>query len=311
MKIDSKKVEFVAVIFIFGVVIANAIFYGEKGQDWGPYVEDPLYLPRTFSLIFTPFRLLGYTTLSYLLWTVLNGIAYIWGSRQFGVSTTLTVFSFPFVYCLLAGQTEGILIAGLAIVSTVKNPKIAGIGIFLLSIKPHLGFFPIIYCLYQRRQELRQLIYIPILIVLISFVLYGFWIPAWIEATAFIRAINHNLNSNFFPYLIPLVIIPFFWKNLTHVLLLQALIMPYYTIYSYGIIQATKKFSTLTNVVLWVIPTNLFFIWIQDPNIINPILDIKSSIGFVVIPLLVFFELAFLPPPLAPPSEGEGNLTPF
>lgn len=131
------------------------------------------------------FRALGLLPipLSHALWAGLN-IAAIWfGCRVFGGRSAFALLSFQALYSLIFGQITGVLVGALALLLWAIAQErywLAGVALTIALTKPQLGFVPGITLVLLSAIAWRARLKIflaPALVLLASFVVYGFWVP--------------------------------------------------------------------------------------------------------------------------------------
>lgn len=173
------------------------------GVTWNPY---PAYW------LFYPFALLP-PKLGFLFWNVFTAVCFIYAIHHAKALFLPFALSLPAVWIFFSGQIEGVLALGLTL-SLFSNPLAVGLGLTLLSLKPQVGVFAILFVLLHRRNW-RDLL-VPVLVYLLSFAYWGWWIPGWLAS---ILASNRSsyASMSLLPYsliLLPLLQWPIFHQNL-------------------------------------------------------------------------------------------------
>lgn len=226
----------------FSAFIAAVTRIGYGVHTWNPY---PFYwLVEPFAL--PPLQW------GFLLWLLLNMLGYLYAIDKFHGDFLSFSWSYPAIYGILTGQSEGIAALGLAL-GMFAPSWVAGIGIAFLSFKTHLGLVPIIFIIAYRR-DWRVLI-IPIVLYLASFLYWGWWIPEWLGNMYMPGSVEWRLshNTSLFPW--GLIFIPlawFWWRNsLSMWLIIQGLTMPYYTLYSYSIVYVACQVPWWVTAFMW------------------------------------------------------------
>jgi hypothetical protein len=119
--------------------------------------------------------------LTYVVWTSVSVACIFFASRIFGSNTVLILFCYQTLQVLYMGQYSGILVGGLALLwwgVTHKHWNIAGIGLIIAASKYHTGLIPAMILLYYSHASWRErlkVFYIPVVIGIISLMLYQFW----------------------------------------------------------------------------------------------------------------------------------------
>ena len=165
----------------------------------------------------------------------------------------------PLVFdALLWGNIEWLTLLGL-----VMNPLY---GIWLLALKPQMTFILIAFILIMnwRKSGLKstlKIIALPILALLISFALYGFWVIKWFDYSQVT-----DVNVSFFPYSIILgiilTILAFRRNDLRYALSASLMFFPNLSPTVWLVVPLTfvssTRFSVLACVAMWT-----FVFWIR------------------------------------------------
>ena len=118
---------------------------------------------------------------AYTFWTLLSVAGIFFACRIFGSHTALALISYQALQVLYMGQFSGILVGGLALLwwgVTHKHWNIAGIGLIIVASKYHTGLIPAMILLYYCEASWRErlkVFYVPVMIGIISLMLYQFW----------------------------------------------------------------------------------------------------------------------------------------
>jgi hypothetical protein len=181
---------------VFALLLSAAIaflFIWVRMDNGGAYYDLNLYLNASqgnfygyyYAYWVLPFfRALAFLPipLSHALWASLN-IASIWfASRVFGGRSAFALLSFQALYSLIFGQITGVLVGALALLLwgiAQERFWLAGAALTIALTKVQLGFVPgiAILCLSAIPWRARaQILAVPILALLSSFAVYGFWI---------------------------------------------------------------------------------------------------------------------------------------
>ena len=103
--------------------------------------------------------------------------------RLTGINKWLLLFSFPVLQNLFSAQLDPLSMLGVALgwwAIREKRPYHLGISLVLLGIKPHVtGALAVVYLIWGWQPAV---LVAPVLVMLYSFALYGFWLPGWFES---------------------------------------------------------------------------------------------------------------------------------
>lgn len=198
-----------------------------------------------------PFAILQ-EDIGYILWNLGNAICYILAIRYW--KSDLLAFSFfiGVFWTFYGGQLEGFM-SGALVVAMLPNPWLAGLGITVLSFKPQIGLFPILFILLHRKDW--KLLVIPAIVYLTSFITWGWWIPKWLAALRPIGNVGPSLASNvsLYPYGLVLLIILWRYRSSLRIwMLVQSLAMPYSPIYSLAPLFTLVSPSIWANILIWI-----------------------------------------------------------
>jgi hypothetical protein len=166
----------------------------------------------------------------------------------------IVLLAFPAFGQIWLGQIDMLICAGLALALLGKNPYVRGAGIALALIKPQFSIIAIFFLLSRERQLVKVLV-IPILIAVLSLVIFGInWPLEWLT-----NAMNHVpphvwrlASMDIWPVGLALVWVPFLFverqARFEASVLLSAIATPFVGIYSYIIflVFVRKKW--------WIVP---------------------------------------------------------
>ena len=211
---------------------------GMYGRNtWNPY---PAYW------LITPFALLP-PGLGYLLWNLTAAGAFILLVRYWKGGLFAFGLSLPCFWIFYGGQFEGFVALGLFLAMR-PHVVLAGVGLTLLSFKPQVGLFPILFVLQQRREW--KIIIVPALVYGLSLFSWGWWIPDWLNSLSGVGRYS-TTNTSLFPY--SLLLLPVLWRyraSLKTWLTVQALVSPYFAAYSLVILFCQTS-PIWANIFLW------------------------------------------------------------
>jgi hypothetical protein len=191
-------------------------------RTWNPY--------PTYWFIY-PFAILP-PGLGFFLWNLFSAGSFIYAINRFNGRFLNFALSLPCFWIFFAGQIEGVLALGAAL-SLAANPYLVGLGLTLLSFKPQIGAFMILFVILRRRDW--RIYVVPVVIYALSLLYWGWWIPEWLHSLTF----EHRGYSNIslFPYsllLLPLLLWAF--SSYQVWLLVGSLVPPYFAVYSLAVL---------------------------------------------------------------------------
>jgi hypothetical protein len=226
-----------------------------------------------------PFAILP-VSLGAPLWNLVNAAGFIFALRHWKANILAFSLSLPGFWIFYAGQIEGLLAAGI-VLALAGGPLAAGIGLTLLTFKPQVGLFAILFVLLKRRDW--RLLIVPSVVYLASLLHWGWWIPGWLQAIAGkgSTASVAMTNVSLFPY--ALLLLPLLWfyrSSLKIWLLLESLIMPYFPIYSLAPYFTIQAPAVWLNLFMWLL--YLSAIWIRfpiSPGIIIPLILLAQALS--------------------------------
>lgn len=176
-----------ALIFPIAVMLISSVnLGGQQAYDFQHYLNSA---KGDFSFYYYAYWLIPLWELlillplwaAYLFWVILSVACIFFASRIFGSNTVLLLICYQTLQVLYMGQYSGILIGGLALLwwgVTHKHWNIAGLGLIIAASKYHTGLIPAMILLYYCEASWRErlkVFYIPVIIGVISLMLYQFW----------------------------------------------------------------------------------------------------------------------------------------
>jgi len=280
--LEQSRMNIIGVFFIFFTAII-APFYG--GWDYltafrGETLSGQYYFtfnPLPAYSFFYLFAILPPIT-GYMVWNLVNAAGFVyalnhWKANIFAFAITIVCF-----WNFFGGQFEGVLCASIVILLTA-NPWVAGIGLFFLTFKPQLGFIIILFALIKRRDW--RMLAIPGFLYLLSFIVYGWWVPDWLRHVryGYENQLFGNTNISIYPIGILFILLIFrYYKSLKVWILSASLAMPYFPIYSLASLFTMEPPAWWFSIAIWA-----FYI-IPD---IFPNLAFVTTIFSYIIPLLL------------------------
>jgi heme/copper-type cytochrome/quinol oxidase subunit 4 len=191
--------------------------------------------------------------LAWPLVSVLSVFSVLAVCRMTKVNPALVFLSFPFLAEIWLGQIDFIEIIGFSIALFSSNPFIRGIGIILALTKPQLAFLAVFFLLTkEKRQDLLKVLTAPIVVFVVSLVVYGVtWPLEWLSNAKTWHVVSFPVNLERRELLdsyhmaadlvwqvgIVLIWVPFWFKDRSDrfqaALLVTSLSNPYYAVYYY------------------------------------------------------------------------------
>ena len=261
--------------FIALILVSLSPFYGiGSGYDYLVHYHDVFSIgfgvdtwwPYWGYWILYPFTLLS-PVLGLFLWNVTNAIGVGLLAKKSQINLFYLAFSFPVFYMLGNGQVEGILAFGV-LLGLSGNPILVGLGLVILSIKPQVTGLLALWIVWKNK-DYRDFI-IPLVTVLISFAIHGMWVDNWILSILnkgdYLNNVGWNI-SLLFPYsLVLLPLLYMFRKDFRAMLVLPAILMPYYAFYSLSLpIAVAQKAYFWLFALLWSL--SLIFVLTAYPSL--------------------------------------------
>jgi hypothetical protein len=172
-------------------------------------------------------------------WTFITLAGMAWSAQRLGVNPAILLLTFPVWGTVWLGQTDVLLVVGLALALTSSNPYVRGIGLTLLTVKPQVTG-PVFWLLLWRDEDRLKAVIVPALVFGISLLIWGVdWPLRWL------RFILENpldppwTLSTLFPYgLLAFGLLPLFKDKRQQALvtlLASAIGILRYTVYSYSV----------------------------------------------------------------------------
>ena len=240
---NLPKIE-TAIAIELTIVITAATLFLPGGEDlhvfYRPFASGCLtcaFNPWHASWILFPLRLIPELIL-WPVWTLLTLLGIIWATRRLETNIAFVLLAFPTIGLIWLGQVDGLLIVGLALALTAKNPYWRGVGLLLASVKPQVTGIAILVLLWHDKERLKTLI-IPALVLMASAIVWGVdWPLRWIASRRAIEMPVWGL-ATLFPFgLIAfggIFLVKDKQKQVAAALLASALAVPWFGIYSYAV----------------------------------------------------------------------------
>jgi hypothetical protein len=237
--------RFLAYALTAGITIGT-ILSPIAGYDWYTFYYkfafDPLIdaSPPWLYMIITPIAMLPH---SFTWFTLLNGLLLLASIALLKKPNLLLVLCLPLIWILFYGQIDGWLVFSVLFglwALERKRPFLVGVSVILLLTKPHIGFPLAVYFLFKAR-SLKTFV-IPVVVFLISLVVYGFWPVVLIQSYINLPTeefTTQKVNTSLWPWSLLLLPVIFLrWKKLGEIQKFVAitaatcLVIPYSPIYS-------------------------------------------------------------------------------
>ncbi len=138
----------------------------------------PLYARWLFMLLSV-----GPLQIMFLLLAAVSIASLYFSLRVYGGRHWMVFVSYQLLWLYFYGQIDGIIIGGLTLAYYAierKRPVLAGLGIAIAMIKPQMSAFMILLFLWWSPSKWKTLT-IPTVMILLSFIQWGFWIPEWLN----------------------------------------------------------------------------------------------------------------------------------
>ena len=214
-------------------------------------IYDYTYNPLPAYWFFYLFAILPPIT-GYFVWNLVNAVGFIYALNKWKTNMTAFAISLMSFWNFFGGQFEGVLVAAIVIALTA-NPWLAGIGVFILTFKPQVGAIVILFALIKRRDW--RILVIPAWMYLLSFVLYGWWVPDWLARLWAANEITKFGNTNISMYPVGILFLTLIFRyrdSLKIWMLTTSLAMPYYPVYSLSSYFSMEAPSWWISVGIWI-----------------------------------------------------------
>jgi hypothetical protein len=245
-KLNWNRISWVVAIEAAALVFI-ASFFLPGGDDlyryYYPFASGCLncgFIPYYAQWILWPLSRLP-ALLVWPLWTLISTAGILLLCRFTHVNPALVILSFPALGQFWLGQIDMIIAIGLVLGLISKNPYLRGAGILLAMIKPQIAAFPVlILLLHQPRKDILKVVLLPVIILLLSFLVFGFaWPMDW-----FMNSWNNLPEhvwrlaaSALWPYGLVFVLFLFLFRSyelrFISALVISALATPFFSVYSY------------------------------------------------------------------------------
>jgi hypothetical protein len=200
-----------------GVAIGGVIFFINR-QEWMLDLrgmrdaENALsyYHPYWARWLFSLLSLLP-LQITFLLLSLITLLSLYFASRVFGGRHWMVFISYQLFWLFFYGQIDGIIISGLVLAYWAverQKPFLIGLGLAVAMIKPQMSAFLIILFWLWSPSRWKTLV-IPVCVVALSIIQWGFWIPEWIMRLLNFKAIylSTATNISLWPLLGPWVLL--------------------------------------------------------------------------------------------------------
>jgi len=186
-----------------GIAVGMTIFFSQHPEwhgDLYAFRENavelwhPYWARWLFSLLAVPPEPVAFIGLSLASTVMLYLAVRIFGGKHWMVFT-----SFAFAWTLFYGQIDGLVVGGLLLAwwaCVHKRPVLIGAGIMVALIKPQLSF-PMVFALWYWSPSRLKTLIIPLLVLVGTFIQWGWWIPEWIIKifdTQYLISLSRNIS---------------------------------------------------------------------------------------------------------------------
>jgi hypothetical protein len=237
------------------------------------------YNPYPAYWLFYPFAVLP-PVFGYAAWNLVNAGGFIGAARYWRSDLLRFALSMPCLWIFYGGEFEGFL-AGALVVALTANPWLAGLGIFVLTIKPQVGLVLILFVVLQRRDY--RLLVIPAILYLLSFVTYGWWVTDWLVHIQSLPSRTAPTNITLYPSGLVALLLLFRYRSSLKVWIMSAaLALPYFPIYSLAVLFSMESPSWWIIIGIW--------LWYSLPSLI-PRFAFLPAFGFMIPLLLLILEV--------------------
>ncbi|GEM_PF-5073122 len=250
----KKPTQFhLEIVFIMAITIATLFAnYGpyHGGHDWYAYYKfiaafEPSrgYVPYFAVYILAPLSIFPeryqWTALTLISLSIFSYLAHRQGWSLWHI------WGVAFFTDLWQGQVDAIVALGMWLALSGKNDRLKSVGLLLAMMKPQLSGYIIALVLLENRSKWYIMLAVPFIVIGISFIEFGNWIPAWVAKTSSMPLHVFNYAPRLlWPYSLFLLPVPFIvWKqqgelNKTTIKTALAIsaLMPNFSTYSYVIL---------------------------------------------------------------------------
>ena len=291
----QEKFWFIAAIgVIMGMVLASIVLHSAGGDLYNYYQPFELgclhcgYVPYFAQWFLWPL-LIPYP-FTWPLWIVVTGAGLLVAARFTKVNPFLLLVLSPVLSQLWEGQIDIIILVGLLLLVRARNPYLRGLGVAMTLVKPQLSVVPLAFIFLQeilspeKRREFWKLSLPPLLMVALSFLVYGiYWPVDWLEnAMALPVHPLRQASIDIWRCGIFLIWLPFLSKDPERrfivSLIIGSIATPFFAIYSYTIFLAFY-------LPVWAVP--LSFTWL----VLGPWLGINANRFAWILPVALLFSL--------------------
>jgi hypothetical protein len=209
---------------VLGLSIGLAFAEGPgHGIDWHTFQQWALGLPHELG-VWNPYWLkliifplvsqpqdVGHALLNIFTFTTVLAVGHFW-----------PILTYVLLDHAWVGNVDGLIILGI-ILARRRNHHVAGIGLFLQSIKPQ--YLPLsLYYIWQHKNY--RIFIIPIIGGILSFVVYGNWLPEWL---ATFPPEPKGANVSLYPWTLPVwLLLPYVQDKERFVLAATIVSSPYF-----------------------------------------------------------------------------------
>lgn len=240
-----NRLRLISLAILLGMTIGVVLLPG-SGFDWyagyALFADDPFISARP-TWIYLLIEPIAHLPDSFAWFTLLNAIFLAAALLLVDLPHPLLVLTMPAFWVLFYGQIDGWVALGAVLgwrALQRSHPYLLGLSLLLLSSKPHIGL-PLALFFMLRGRTWKMLV-IPAAVLLVSFIPYGFWPLAFIQAlirTPVEAYTRQTINITLWPWSLAILpILTWRWKKMSElaqsaaVLAITCLLAPYSPAYS-------------------------------------------------------------------------------
>lgn len=222
---DSEKSRNLALAAWWGIAVVFSAFvaYSGNGYEWrnvyqpatvADYSSGAVANPHYILLVFDPLSWLPVNLAIFIISMLSFGSIHF--TRKFtGASRWLILIFSQTIYVLLVAQIDLWIMLGAALgfyALARRNGGLLGVSLAILMLKPQLGFVLAAVYFVQCSRKRMALLAVS-LILLLSFVTHGFWVPVWLQKILSWSQSDLSHNVSLYPYGVVFFLLPVAFKK--------------------------------------------------------------------------------------------------
>lgn len=233
------------------------LFYVPMAKGCTTCALNPYYATWVFfPMRFLPFPILRALWAGFTVGAVIWCCNQLWATSQQRATTSggattsgrpywwVALIAFPMLGQLWLGQVDALIVLGLVIALTAKNPYVRGIGLVLASLKPQISAAAMLIILWYEMIPERgyrrnwPILVIPAAVVALSLIVFGIdWPVRWLAGSRTAESLPEWGMAALWPYgAISFAAVPFMREvreKVAAALLASAITLPWFGVYSY------------------------------------------------------------------------------